>query len=101
MGTPEEMKTQNMKNEVLEITLADAQSWQEKLNQVAGVKETALFGSNIHAVVYDSVKAIPAIKEFLNNQNILNFGVKKITPSLEDVFVSAIEEYDQSESKKN
>ena len=65
MGTPQEMKNDNMKNEVLEITLPDAQSWLEKLSQLEGVKEAALFGSNIHAVVYDSFKAIPAIKEFL------------------------------------
>jgi len=101
MGTPEEMKTENMKNEVLEISLPDSQSWLEKLSQIEGVKEAALFGSNIHAVVYDSAKAMPAIKEFLRKENIGESNVKKITPSLEDVFVSAIEEYDQAEPKKN
>jgi len=101
MGTPQEMKSNCMKNEVLEITLADAQSWLEKLSQVEGVKEAALFGSNIHAVVYDSSKAILAIEKFFNQENIKASGVKKIIPSLEDVFVSSIEEYDQAESKKN
>jgi len=90
-----------MKNEVLEIILPDAQSWLEKLTQLEGIKEAALFGSNIHAVVYDSAKAIEAIKIFFQNKNVNTFSVKKITPSLEDVFVSAIEEYDQAESKKN
>lgn len=100
-GTPEEMKTNCIKNEVFEIVLPQAQNWLEKLSKLSGVKEAALFGSNIHAVVYDSSQAMPAIKEFFNHENIKESSVRKIIPSLEDVFVSAIEEYDQSESKKN
>ena len=100
-GTPQEMKTQGMKNEVLEITLADAQVWLEKIAQIEGVKEAALFGANIHAVVYDSSKAIPAIKDFLQQAGAGESSVNKILPSLEDVFVSSIEEYDRTEPKKN
>ena len=59
------MKTKCMKDEVLEITLANSQDWLERISKIEGVKEAALFGANIHAVVYDSSKAIPAIKEFL------------------------------------
>jgi ABC-2 type transport system ATP-binding protein len=100
-GTPQEMKTNVMKNEVLEITLADAQAWLEKIAQIEGVKEAALFGANIHAVVYDSSKAIPAIKDFLQQAGAGESSVNKILPSLEDVFVSSIEEYDRTEPKKN
>jgi len=100
-GTPEEMKTKNMKNEVLEISLANAQDWLERISKIEGVKEAALFGSNIHTVVYDSSKAIPAIKEFLQKEKAGEFSVNKILPSLEDVFVSSIEEYDRTENKKN
>jgi ABC-2 type transport system ATP-binding protein len=101
MGTPQEMKTNCMKNEVLEITLPNSQVWLEKISKVEAVKDAALFGSNIHAVVYDSAKAMPALNEFLRKENLGVFNVKKITPSLEDVFVSAIEEYDRTELKKN
>ena len=94
-GSPQEMKTNNMKNEVLEISLANSQDWLEKISKIEGIKEAALFGANIHAVVYDSVKAIPAIKEFLQKEKAGEFSVNKILPSLEDVFVSSIEEYDQ------
>ena len=90
-----------MKNEVLEIIIPSAQDWLERISKIEGVKEAALFGSNIHAVVYDSVQAIPAVKAFLQKENIREATVKKIAPSLEDVFVSAIEEYDQAELKKN
>ena len=56
---------------------------------------------NIHAVVYDSSKAIPAINGFLKKENPGDFVVNKIPPSLEDVFVSLIENYDQTESEKS
>ncbi|MDP2922858.1 MAG: ABC transporter ATP-binding protein [Candidatus Omnitrophota bacterium] len=93
-GTPNEMKTKCMKNEVLEITLANSQNWLERVSKIEGIKEAALFGANIHAVVYDSSKSIPAIKEFLQKEKIGEFSVNKIPPSLEDVFVSSIENYD-------
>jgi ABC-2 type transport system ATP-binding protein len=101
MGTPAQMKTENMKNEVLEIILPDSQNWLEKISELDGVKETALFGSNIHAVAYDSSKATAAIKVFLEKEKLAGSSVNKIIPSLEDVFVSLIEEYDRQELKKN
>jgi len=100
-GTPQEMKTKCMKNEVLEISLANAQDWLDKIAKIEGVKEAALFGSNIHAVVYDSSKAVPLIKDFLEKQKAGLFSINKILPSLEDVFVSSIENYDHAEPKKN
>lgn len=100
-GTPEEMKTTGMKNEVLEITLPDSKDWLEKISGIEGVREAALFGSDIHAVVYDSAKVISAIKEFLQREKVEDFDVRKILPSLEDVFVSSIEEYDKRELKKD
>jgi ABC-2 type transport system ATP-binding protein len=100
-GSPEEMKTKCMKDEVLEITLPNSQAWLERIIKINGVKEAALFGANIHAVVYDSSRAIPAIEEFLRKENAGEFSVRKILPSLEDVFVSQIENYDQAEPQKN
>jgi ABC-2 type transport system ATP-binding protein len=95
IGTPQEMKTKCMKNEVLEIILANSQDWLEKISKIEGVKEAALFGANIHAVVYDSSRAIPAIKGFLQKEKAGEFSVNRILPSLEDVFVSSIENYDK------
>lgn len=100
-GSPQEMKTKCMKNEVLEIALPDSQEWLDKIAKIEGVKDAALFGINIHAVVFDSAKAVPAIKEFLQKERAGEFSVNKILPSLEDVFVSSIEEYDRAEPKKD
>jgi ABC-2 type transport system ATP-binding protein len=100
-GTPQEMKTKCMKNEVLEVSLPNSQDWLEALIKISAVKEAALFGATIHTVVYDSNQAIPAITEFLRAKDVAPFNVKRILPSLEDVFVSAIEEYDQAQAKKS
>ncbi|MBC8436631.1 MAG: ABC transporter ATP-binding protein [Candidatus Omnitrophica bacterium] len=100
-GTPEEMKTKNMKNEVVEIALPNSQDWLDRVSKIEGVKEAALFGATIHTVVYDSSKAIPAIRDFLEKEKAGEFSVNKILPSLEDVFVSSIENYDQTEPHKN
>jgi len=99
-GTPQEMKM-NMKDEVVEIVLADSQDWLEKILKIEEVKEAALFGSNIHAVVHDSAKASALIKDLLTKEKAGSFSINKILPSLEDVFVSSIENYDKTELKKN
>jgi len=100
-GSPQEMKDNCMKNEVLEINIAKAQDWLENISKIEGVKEAAFFGADIHCIVFDSAKAVPAINEFLRKENAGEFQVHKISPSLEDVFVSSIEEYDRAEPKKN
>lgn len=100
-GTPQEMKTKCMKNDVLEITLRNSQDWLERVSKIEGVKEAALFGATIHAVVYDSAKAVPAINGFLQKEGAGEFSVNKILPSLEDVFVSSIENYDKEQPKKD
>lgn len=96
MGTPKEMKTDFMKNDVLEINIPDSESWMEKLKPLNAVKEAALFGNSIHAVVLDSKSAIPAIKKLFAQGKTKDFSVVRIEPTLEDVFVSLIENYDES-----
>jgi len=95
MGTPEEMKTKQMKNDILEIQLAGSEDWMEKIKAVKGVIEIALFGASLHAVVEDAGIAVPAIKKLFSDGGLMDFQVNKIKASLEDVFVSSIENYDK------
>jgi len=99
MGTPLEMKTRVMKDEVMEIQVPDSETWSEKLRAVEGVKETALFGTTIHAVVENASGTGPRIEALFRDAGLKQFSVKKIMPSLEDVFVSLIEEYDRSKTQ--
>jgi ABC-2 type transport system ATP-binding protein len=96
-GTPEELKTIFMKNDVLEISLPDSQEWIERLTALSVVREAALFGTAIHAVVYDAPSAVSAIGELFKGENVKDYRIKKIRPSLEDVFVSLIEDYDRAD----
>jgi len=94
MGTPVEMKTKFMKNDILEIIIPHAELWTEKISGLDSVKETALFGANIHAVTLDATKADLAIRKLLDADCQKDYTLRKIMPSLEDVFVSLIENYD-------
>ena len=100
-GTPREMKTNGIKDEMLEISVASSQDWLERIAKIEGIKGAALFGANIHALVADSSKVIPRIEEFFQQQKAGEFNVRTISPSLEDVFVHAIEDYDKAELKTN
>ncbi|MDD5136146.1 MAG: ABC transporter ATP-binding protein [Candidatus Omnitrophica bacterium] len=96
MGTPEEMKTTYMKDEILEITVDDADSWVDKIKSAGCVKDAALFGAAIHVVVEDSKTASDAIGKIFKAQGVKKFNINKIRPTLEDVFVSAIENFDKT-----
>jgi ABC-2 type transport system ATP-binding protein len=99
IGTPQEMKTKIMKDEVLEITVPNAEDWVDRIASARGVKDTALFSTRIHAVATDSSVAIPAIKGLFAKAGVKDYDVRKILPSLEDVFVSSIENYDKEHSQ--
>ncbi len=94
MGTPSEMKTEFMRDDVLEIQAPGAEEWAGRIRRLEGIKETALFGSGIHAVAADAATAEPAIRRLFDAAGEAGYSVKKIVPSLEDVFVSLIEAYD-------
>lgn len=94
LGTPKELKTEYMQEDVLEIILPNAQTYLEKIKQLPGIRETALFGINMHAIVENGEKAIENIKTLLVKEGVSDYKVAKILPSLEDVFVTLIERTD-------
>ncbi len=100
MGTPEEMKTKFMKNDIVEIIMPYAENWTYKVSELKSVKDTALFGANIHAVCYDANKAIEDIKSLFEGAGVKIYSLRRIPASLEDVFVSLIENYD-AEHREN
>lgn len=100
MGTPKEMKTEIMKNEILEIIMPNAEKYLERFSKLGSIKDTALFGVNIHSVVYDAQKAREDIKNILDKDGITGYSINKIMPSLEDVFVYLIEDYDAKHKEK-
>ena len=67
----------------------------DKIGSLPGIKEAALFGSAIHAVTPDAKKATPLIKGLLSKEGCKDCRINKIKATLEDVFVSLIENYDK------
>jgi ABC-2 type transport system ATP-binding protein len=100
IGTPEEMKTRIMTDEILEIKVPGAEDWVERLEQVPGVKDAALFSASIHTVTDNAKAVIPLIEAVFKKAGVSGYSVKKVKASLEDVFVSSIEKYDKEHPVK-
>lgn len=88
-GTPNELRTNFMTRDVLEIEAEPLVAAMDALDR-RGV-ETAVFGSLLHATVQDAAAAIPAIRSALGEEGVALHRIEKIVPSLEDVFVTLIE----------
>jgi ABC-2 type transport system ATP-binding protein len=97
LGTPEELKTRLMKDEVVEILSGRPQDAIGLLEGIAGVKGAALFGKGIHAVVNRAQEAVPFLRASLEAGGFPVIRIGRIVPSLEDVFVSLVEERDRQE----
>jgi ABC-2 type transport system ATP-binding protein len=95
IGTPKELKADSMKDYCLQIRLPNPEEWLGKLKALPGVKETALFGTNLHCIVANIEAATRQIGQFLRQQMAESFSMKQIEPSLEDVFVSLIDSFDR------
>jgi ABC-2 type transport system ATP-binding protein len=97
-GTPDELKTRFMEDDIVEVLCEQPQDAMLVLGTVEGVKEAALFGKGLHVVVdREAVGVIPAIKNRLAERNFAVSRAERIVPSLEDVFVSLIEARDRLE----
>jgi ABC-2 type transport system ATP-binding protein len=97
-GTPERLKNELMKEDVLEVLCDRPQEAMAELNTVAGVKEVALFGKGLHVVAECGAALIPVIDRLLGDRGYRIFRIEKIIPSLEDVFVSLIESRERAET---
>jgi drug efflux transport system ATP-binding protein len=95
-GTPEKLKTQFMQEDVLEVACERPQEAMEEIRSLAGIKEVALFGTSLHVVADDGEAAARLLKEVLRAKGFQVERIEKITPTMEDVFVSLIEARDRA-----
>jgi ABC-2 type transport system ATP-binding protein len=96
VGTPGELKGRFV-GEVLEVTCGAPQEAMEVVEALPGVREAAIFGATVHAVAQDASAAEPAIRAALQSAGLAAGSVRRIPPTLEDVFVSLIEVKDREE----
>ncbi len=97
LGTPETLKKESMREDVLEVVCERPEEAMEAIERLPNVKEAALFGAALHVVAADGQCATAAIRALLGQQGRRLERIEKIVPSLEDVFVSLIEAHDRAE----
>ncbi|MEI2751088.1 MAG: DUF4162 domain-containing protein [Nitrospira sp.] len=97
-GTPDELKTRFMQDDIIEVLCEQPQEAMLALEGVKGVKATALFGKGVHVVVERRAEGVmTGIARALADRNVSVSRAERIVPSLEDVFVSLIEARDRQE----
>ncbi len=95
-GTPEELKTRFMQEDVLEIVCDRPQDAMPVIQDLGEVKEVALFGKSLHVVAENGATTTRVLEERLPSKGFRIARLEKIVPSMEDVFVSLIEARDRA-----
>jgi len=95
LDTPERLKIDQMRGQVLEINTPMPEKALRvlQLAQFSGrlpLDEVALYGAQIHAVLPEGSAQIKDIEKILTDENIQVHGLEWIAPTLEDVFISAV-----------
>ena len=101
-GSPMELKTRFMQDTIIDLRCPDPQSLIAPLKNLPEVRDAALFGSGLHIVAKDGKAATIAIKKLLGDRSQNeDCTIETILPSMEDVFISLIEEVDRKKQNGN
>ncbi len=92
MGRPDVLKSEMMRDNIIEVKVNRPQDYIEDLTAVRGVMDVSLFGAGLHLRTED-ISAEEGIAGFFRERKI-SADVRKVLPSMEDVFVSMIEKAD-------
>ncbi len=95
-GTPRQLKTDLMKESVIEVICDRPQDAIGEVEDLEEIKGVALFGRGLHAVAADSEAAMRTLDRRLTGRGYTVEGIETVTPSLEDVFVSLVEARDRA-----
>jgi ABC-2 type transport system ATP-binding protein len=89
MDTPTQLRAR-MHEPILELQTTNSPKAVEILKNLPGMIEAAMFGRAVHVVVEDMDRARATIPSTLKPHGITVLEMEKISPSLEDVFVSLV-----------
>jgi ABC-2 type transport system ATP-binding protein len=95
IDTPARLKQTQMRGDVLEISVSNADTTMRilKTAQQSGqlpLDEVALYGAQVHAVVPNAKQYMDAIRDLLVAGGIEVRSIEWIAPTLEDVFISSV-----------
>src|SRR3990172_4230570 len=88
--TPAKLKAR-LPGAVLAVRSADPRSLRDPLAQAEGVSSLVLVGDGVHLVVDDAERRIPEIQARLCAAGLPFDDIVRVTPSIEDLFVSAVQ----------
>jgi ABC-2 type transport system ATP-binding protein len=101
LGAPEQLKAEHMRGVILDVVCARPQDALEVIEALPGVKEAALFGGGLHVVTLEPESAEAALRTELPRRGFELARLERISPALEDVFVSLIEQYSGDEEARH
>jgi ABC-2 type transport system ATP-binding protein len=88
LAPPRELRETGLSGTLLEVECEPAVDALELLPKLAGVREATLYGTLLHVLVHDL--SPEQLGDTLREHGIQVISIRKIKPSLEDVFVSRI-----------
>ena len=89
LATPRELRDKGLSGTLLEVDCEPAVDALDLLPTLAGVREVTLYGTLLHVLVDDDVTP-EILGQALERHGVVVHGIRRISPSLEDVFVSRI-----------
>ncbi len=98
LGTPSELKGEMQNHSILSLESSDPLASMKALEGVPGIVDVAVFGAGLHVKATDAAAATERIRQVLAQRQISIDHLAAIPPSMEDVFVSLIEEQERSAS---
>ncbi|MDE3091149.1 MAG: ABC transporter ATP-binding protein, partial [Chloroflexota bacterium] len=96
-GTPQEMKSKQMLEQVLEVDCDPVEAGLTALRQAQLFDEVALYGALIHSIGHEVEAKIPQVRNILIAKGVTVYSVQVISPSLEDVFIARLRNVDLNE----
>jgi ABC-2 type transport system ATP-binding protein len=91
VGSPREVNDL-MKGELWEVRCPQKMKALEVLRNIAGVRGAGIFGDKIHVLLEDGEKARGDMERLLKESGNEILSLRKIPPTLEDVFISTVPE---------
>ncbi len=90
LDTPNNMKDKVIDGDIIEINVDDTLKSIDLLKEKAGVKDASVYGTGVHALVEPNI-SLEELENYLNNNGEKVYSLKKVKPSLEDVFVFLVD----------
>jgi len=99
LDTPNNMKKNSIDGDIIELKVDDTLKTIEILKEKDKIKEASIYGNGIHALVEPNL-SLSELEKYLKINKVECSSIKKVNPSLEDVFVFLVNKENSKQLKK-